>query len=160
MKQCSIHQLGLFMAGKNSYQMPNSHLLIQAAEAGDAAEVVRLLALCDPAETHTLALEAAAWGGHAQCVELLIPGCSTAGCTAALQRALIKKHEHCADLLHPHSDIKQLELALNRYYSNSPYPAGSIQNDRSFADAWLARKQHEVLTAVVGEAYAPHFRKM
>lgn len=263
-----IHQLGLFMAGAHSYQMPNSQLLIQAAEAGDAAEVARLIPLSDPQYdnscalrtavqyghtkclrllipvsdcnadnsialrwaagvgdvecvrelipvTHSsqnglsisflcaaaeagheqcvqlliaediqlnttalwcaavrgqancvktlipvsdpkfdnsCALEAAARGGHLECVKLLLP---VSDPNAALKEALINKHEECAEILYPYSNLAQTIYELNQYFYNTPDTP-----HQTWVNEWLACKQHEVLTAVVGEKYVSCSRKM
>lgn len=88
----------------------NTKLLMEAARAGNAVEVMRLIPLSDPKANDSGALIYAASGGHTECVKLLIP--VSAPKSSALHLAAAKGHTECIRLLLPLFDLKAKSEAV------------------------------------------------
>lgn len=87
--------------------MTDNQLLIEVAQKGLLAEVLRLIPLTDPTADNSEALAQAARHGHTDCVEALIPVSDVgADNSFALWIAANQGHSDCVAVLIPHSRPK------------------------------------------------------
>lgn len=96
-------------------KLENSVRLACAADAGDAAEVARLIPISDPTSMSNSALCFAAQGGHVTCVELLIPVSSTIvfdEYSSPILKAAENGHTQCVSLLIPMTEKSWIHHAL------------------------------------------------
>lgn len=121
----------------------NMMALFSAALKGHAECVKILLPMSDPQKLGA-ALEAAARGGYAECVSVLLPVAGTDN--GALKQALINERAECAEILYPHYNIAQTLFEVEQFYAKA-----SSWISRTWVDEWLARKQHDIITAQLND---------
>lgn len=116
----------------------NTQLLREAAKAGNAEDVQRLIPLSDPKDCDSLALRTAATLGHTECVELLIPVSNVF--SDSLRWAAHNGHVRCVELLiletPPQNGSKALQWAAEHGHTECVkllIPISNPKEDNSLA---------------------------